>query len=187
MLEERARDNSVNWMRAVEILSGDIYLGAENDFNIFTVRKNSGFAIDSEEERKLEVEGEYHLGDIVNRFRHGSLALPALGSEGSNIATVLFGTINGLIGVIAPFSLEQYEILEKLQMNLVKVIKGIGGLSHEQWRSFSNEKYTRDAKKFIDGDLIESFLKLNRNQMEEIANPMHVPVEELRKIVPRLT
>lgn len=80
VLEERTRDNSENWMRIVEILCEDVYLGAENNFNIFTVRQNNDFAIDSEEERKLEVEGEDHLGDIVNRFRCGSLALPVLGS-----------------------------------------------------------------------------------------------------------
>jgi len=35
-------------MSAVEILDGDIYLGAENNFNLFTVRKNSEGAIDEE-------------------------------------------------------------------------------------------------------------------------------------------
>jgi DNA damage-binding protein 1 len=35
-------------MSAVEILDGDIYLGAENNINLFTVRKNSEGAIDEE-------------------------------------------------------------------------------------------------------------------------------------------
>lgn len=82
-----------------------------------------------------------------------------------------------MVGVITPLSQEQYQILENLRMNPIKVIKVIGGLSHEQWQSFSNEKYTRDAKNFIDGDLIESFLKLNKNQIEEIATAMGVLVD----------
>ncbi|KAG6735327.1 hypothetical protein POTOM_062109 [Populus tomentosa] len=40
-VEERARDYNAIWMSTVEILDGDIYLGAENNFNLFTVRKNS--------------------------------------------------------------------------------------------------------------------------------------------------
>lgn len=185
-IEERARDYNANWMTAVEILDDDIYLGAENNFNLFTVRKNSDAATD-EERGKLEVVGEYHLGEFVNLFRHGSLVMRLPDSESSQIPTVIFGTVNGVIGVIASLPQEQYQFLEKLQMNLVKVIKGVGGLSHEQWRSFSNERKTVDAKNFLDGDLIESFLDLSRNRMEEIANAMAVPVEELCKRVEEMT
>lgn len=185
-IEERARDYNANWMTAVEILDDDIYLGAENNFNLFTVRKNSDAATD-EERGKLEVVGEYHLGEFVNLFRHGSLVMRLPDSESSQIPTVIFGTVNGVIGVIASLPQEQYQFLEKLQMNLVKVIKGVGGLSHEQWRSFSNERKTVDAKNFLDGDLIESFLDLSRNRMDEIATAMAVPVEELCKRVEEMT
>ncbi|KAL7103855.1 hypothetical protein ACP275_08G205600 [Erythranthe tilingii] len=58
---------------------------------------------------------------------------------------------------------------------------------HEQWRSFYNEKKTVDAKTFLDGDLIESFLDLNRNQMEEVSKAINAPVEELMKRVEELT
>ena len=122
--------------------------------------------------------GEYHLGKFVNR-----LFLRYAGQ----IPTVIFGTDNGVIGVIASLPHEQYAFLEKLQSNLRKVIKGVGGLSHEQWRSFNNEKKTVEAKSFLDGDLIESFLDLNRGKMEEISKAMSVSVEELSKRVEELT
>ena len=77
--------------------------------------------------------------------------------------------------------------LEKLQTSLRKVIKGVGGLSHEQWRSFSNEKKTVEAKNFLDGDLIESFLDLSRSKMDEISKQTGVSVEELCKRVEELT
>lgn len=185
-IEERARDYNANWMSAVEILDDDIYLGAENNFNLFTVRKNSEGATD-EERSRLEVVGEYHLGEFVNRFRHGSLVMRLPDSDVGQIPTVIFGTVNGVIGVIASLPHDQYLFLEKLQINLRKVIKGVGGLSHEQWRSFYNEKKTVDAKNFLDGDLIESFLDLSRNRMEEISKAMSVPVEELMKRVEELT
>lgn len=185
-IEERARDYNANWMSAVEILDDDIYLGAENNFNLFTVRKNSEGATD-EERGRLEVVGEYHLGEFVNRFRHGSLVMRLPDSDVGQIPTVIFGTVNGVIGVIASLPHEQYLFLEKLQSNLRKVIKGVGGLSHEQWRSFNNEKKTVDAKNFLDGDLIESFLDLSRSRMDEISKAMDISVEELCKRVEELT
>ncbi|ONI11113.1 hypothetical protein PRUPE_4G088300 [Prunus persica] len=185
-IEERARDYNANWMSAVEILDDDVYLGAENFFNLFSVRKNSEGATD-EERGRLEVVGEYHLGEFVNRFRHGSLVMRLPDSDVGQIPTVIFGTVNGVIGVIASLPQEQYVFLEKLQSNLRKVIKGVGGLSHEQWRSFNNEKKTVDAKNFLDGDLIESFLDLSRSKMDEISKQMRVSVEELCKRVEELT
>lgn len=185
-IEERARDYNANWMSAVEILDDDIYLGGENSFNLFTVRKNSEGATD-EERGRLEVVGEYHLGEFVNRFRHGSLVMRLPDSEVGQIRTVIFGTINGVIGVIASLPHEQYVFLEKLQTNMRKVIKGIGGLSHEQWRSFNNEKKTVEARNFLDGDLIESFLDLKRSKMDEISKAMEVSVEELAKRIEELT
>ncbi|XP_076896669.1 DNA damage-binding protein 1-like [Bidens hawaiensis] len=185
-IEERARDYNANWMSAVEILDDDIYLGAENNFNLFTVRKNSEGATD-EERGRLEVVGEYHLGEFVNRFRHGSLVMRLPDSDIGQIPTVIFGTVNGVIGVIASLPQEQYLFMEKLQANLRKVIKGVGGLSHEQWRSFYNEKKTADSRNFLDGDLIESFLDLKKNRMEEIAKAMSVSVEEVMKRVEELT
>ncbi|KAM6551938.1 hypothetical protein CsatB_001746 [Cannabis sativa] len=185
-IEERARDYNANWMSAVEILDDDVYLGAENSFNIFTVRKNSEGATD-EERGRLDVLGEYHTGEFINRFRHGSLVMRLPDSEVGQIPTVIFGTVNGVIGVIASLPQEQYVFLEKLQTSLRKVIKGVGGLSHEQWRSFSNEKKTVEAKNFLDGDLIESFLDLNRSKMEDISKQTGVSVEELCKRVEELT
>ncbi|KAM7270364.1 hypothetical protein ACFE04_029578 [Oxalis oulophora] len=185
-IEERARDYNANWMSAVEILDDDIYLGAENSFNLFTVRKNSEGATD-EERGRLEVAGEYHLGEFINRFRHGSLVMRLPDSEVGQIPTVIFGTVNGVIGVIASLPHEQYLFLDKLQSSLRKVIKGVGGLSHEQWRSFNNEKKTVEAKNFLDGDLIESFLDLSRSKMEEISKATGVSVEDLCKRVEELT
>jgi DNA damage-binding protein 1 len=174
-------------MTAVEILDDDVYLGAENNFNLFTVRKNSDAATD-EERGRLEVVGEFHLGEFVNRFRHGSLVMRLPDSDtGTVIPTVIFGTVNGVIGIVASLPHDQYQFLEKLQGNLVKVIKGVGGLSHEQWRSFNNEKKTSDARNFLDGDLIESFLDLSRVKMEEVSKAVAVPVEELCKRVEELT
>ncbi|KAK8530110.1 hypothetical protein V6N12_060866 [Hibiscus sabdariffa] len=162
-IEERARDYNANWMSAVEIFDDDVYLGAENNFNLLTVRKNSEGATD-EKRNRLEVVGEYHLGEFVNRFHHGSLVVRFPDSEAGQIPTVIFARSMASL-----------------------VIKGVRGLSHEQWRSFNNEKRTSEAKNFLDGDLIESFLDLSRCKMEEVSKAVGVSVEELSKIVEELT
>ena len=52
----RARDYNSNWMTAVAALDDDCYLGAENNYNLFTVKKNSDAAAD-EERNRLMVRG----------------------------------------------------------------------------------------------------------------------------------
>ena len=54
VLEIRAKDFHSNYMTAVDILDDDTYLGAEINYNLFTVRKNSDAAAD-EDRNRLEV------------------------------------------------------------------------------------------------------------------------------------
>lgn len=42
------------------------------------------------------------------------------------------------------------------------------------WRAFNTERKTEPSTAFIDGDLTESFLDLNRDKMQEIANGLQV-------------
>ena len=61
VIELRARDFHSNFMTAVTILDDDTFMGAENSYNLFTVRKNSDVAAD-EDRNRLEV---CHWLDIV--------------------------------------------------------------------------------------------------------------------------
>ena len=56
-----------------------------------------------------------------------------------------------------------------VQECLRRVIKGVGGFSHAEWRAFHNEHTELDCKNFVDGDLIEQFLDLKRDSMDRIA------------------
>ena len=57
----------------------------------------------------------------------------------------------------------------RVQECLRRVIKGVGGFSHAEWRAFHNEHTELDCKNFVDGDLIEQFLDLKRDSMDRIA------------------
>lgn len=52
------------------MVNDENFIGAENGYNFFTVAKNSD-AITEEDRGRLEITGEYHYGELVNRFRHG--------------------------------------------------------------------------------------------------------------------
>lgn len=133
---EIARDYSPNWMTALEIRDDDHFIGAESFFNIFTVAKNS--SSESEEERsQLEVIGEFHVGESVNKYRHGSLVMKSQEPDAIQIQTTLFGTVSGSIGVIASLSDEDFTFFEKVQRNINKVIKGVGGFEHSELVFFS--------------------------------------------------
>jgi hypothetical protein len=69
----------------VGILSDDTFLCSEMAGNLFVLRRNTGS--DNDDERyRLESAGAFHVGDIVNVLRDGSLVMAppadALDTEG---------------------------------------------------------------------------------------------------------
>jgi len=179
-INELARDFNANWMTSVAFLDDDTFLGAENSFNIFVTRKNTD-ATTEDEQGRLEVVGEYHVGEFINRFRKGSLAMQAPETGAIVPSTLLFGTVNGVLGLVASISTEEYALLAKVQTQLTKVIRGVGGFSHAAWRSFCNERKMAEASNILDGDLIEQFLELGPVEMERVADGVLATVEELTK------
>jgi len=183
---EIARDYSPNWMTALEIMDDDTFVGGESFFNIFTVAKNS--TCESEEERsQLEPTGEFHLGESINKFRHGSLVMKSQEPDARQITTALFATVSGSIGIIANLDESEFEFFDKVQLSINNVIKGVGGFEHSAWRAFKNDKRVRPSRGFIDGDLVESFLDLSRHKMKEVAEGVGVTVAELIKRIEDLS
>lgn len=62
-----------------------------------------------------QVVGEVGLGEFVNRFQRGSLVMKLPDTEAARIPTVLFGTVNGAIGVVASLPKDRFEFLWRLQ------------------------------------------------------------------------
>lgn len=182
---ELARDFNPNWMTAVDALDDDAYLGAENSFNLFTLRRNSDASTD-EERSRLDVAGEFHLGEFVNRFRRGSLVAKARDAGDVSAECTLFGTVNGALGVLATLEKDVFEFALKVQNAMNVVVQGVGGLSHEKWRSFHNEHQTRPARGFVDGDVVERFLDLKKDAAKKVAALAGVSVEEITRRVEAL-
>lgn len=85
------------------------------------------------------------------------------------ISCTIFGTINGVVGIVASIPEEYFQFFHKLEIAMESVIRGVGGFSHREWRGFcSDKKESEQSFNFIDGDLIESFLDLKKPRMEEV-------------------
>ena len=163
-------------MTALAVLDDDTFLGAENWYNIFTVQRNMDAP--SEEERgRLENVGEFHVGELINGFQRGSLAMhptdSILSKDGKPMPCHLFGTVNGVLGAVITVPSDTFNLLYRLEQALKQVIRGIGGLSHDKWREFATDRKSMPARNFLDGDLIEQFLDLRQEQMQEVATIMN--------------
>ncbi|KAB0803831.1 hypothetical protein PPYR_00801 [Photinus pyralis] len=195
--EEIARDYNPNWMTGVEILDDDIFLGSENSFNIFVCQKDSAATADEERLQMQEV-GQFHVGDMINVFRHGSLVMQNLGETSTpTTGCVLFGTVGGAIGLVTQISSEFFDFLLEVQNRMSSIIKSVGKIEHAHWRSFHTDIKTEPCKGFIDGDLIESFLDLSTDKMKEVVDGLQMigdgsmrqecTVDDLIKMVEDLT
>merc|ERR1719510_2329935 len=195
--EEIANDHSANWMTSIEILDHDTFLGAENSFNIFVCQRDSAASTDEDRQQMTEV-GQIHAGDMINVFRHGSLVMENLGDSSTpHTGSILYGTVQGAIGMVTSLPQELFDFLTNLQRRLCQVIRSVGKIEHNQWRSFTNERKTELMEGFVDGDLIETFLDLSREKMTEVAETMMISdgsgmkqkatVDDLVKMVEDLT
>eukprot|EP00842_Homolaphlyctis_polyrhiza_P004084 jgi/Hompol1/4677/HPOL_000799-RA len=178
VLEEVARDFDSNWMTSVEAVDDDLFIGADNHYNLFTLRKQAD--AETEEERgRLRPVGYFHLGELVNRFRKGSLTMK--NSDGQLPATpeLLYCTVNGSIGVIASLAPETFVVLNEMQEAMRFQIQGVGGLVHSEWRTFQTDRKSVTDAGFIDGDLIEMFLELPRMLQDQVAATVINRIEQI--------
>ncbi|KAL7089468.1 hypothetical protein ACP275_13G188400 [Erythranthe tilingii] len=166
-------------------VDNDNYMGCDDSFNIFTFRVNENMDAGG---GTFKLVGVYHLGERINRFRKGTMGFPVIDGvdDVERIPAVMFGTSNGVIGLVASLPEDEYLFWEMLQTNMRKMIKVAGGVSHVQWRSFYNEKRTVAARNFLDGDLIKLFLNLSLDQKEKISKAVGVAVEALMERVEEL-
>ena len=208
-LEEIARDFNPNWATAVEMLTDDIFLGAENWNNLFILRRNAKAT--SEEVRcRLDTIGEFHLGEMCNKFMCGSLVMPhtsrninvggkapsrtrkstaspAKVKRENTVATglrnrrptlsigsqTLFATVDGTLGSILGIDARTAAFFSTLERAMARSIKPVADLSHDEFRTFDADRRIHPAHGFVDGDLVESFLDLDRGTMQRVVKEMN--------------
>ncbi|EFA82352.1 UV-damaged DNA binding protein1 [Heterostelium album PN500] len=175
-IKELARNPLPIWLSRIEMIDDETFIGGDNSYNLIVVQKNAEASSEIDNEL-LDTVGQFHLGETINKFKHGSL-VTSPDMDSPKLPTILFGTVSGAIGVIVSISKDDYEFFEKLQKGLNRVVHGVGGLPFENWRSFSTEHMTIPSKNFIDGDLIETFLDLRHDKMLEAIKDMNISIED---------
>ncbi len=193
-LEEIARDFNSNWTTAIEMLHANVYLGAENWNNLFCLRRNTA-STSAEVQCRLETVGEYHLGEMCNKFLPGSLVMPVSSSKSKQRTTpespskanraaarkppvvtgsqTLFGTVDGTLGVILGLDGKTAAFFSCLERAMSSTIQPVGDLEHRMFRAVQANHRVHPAHGFIDGDLIESFLDLDQTLMEKVVTAMN--------------
>lgn len=112
-------------------------------------------------------------------FRHGSLAIQ---NDGGKVTpthgSILYATASGAIGVITQIPSHIYDWLSRLEARLTQTIKSVGEIQHSLHRSCCRsphgEQEQQPCNGFIDGDLVESFLHLNREEMAEAISDLDI-------------
>ncbi|KAJ2740098.1 DNA damage-binding protein 1a, partial [Coemansia sp. BCRC 34301] len=117
----------------------------------------------AELQQRLFVEARWHLSDQINVIRSGSLVMDVPDPEFPDVfrASLVFGTVQGAIGVIA--SVEDARIariLDRLQVNMSHLLPTPGMWDYDEWRSYASDQRMSRAFGVLDGDLIERFLDL---------------------------
>lgn len=118
---------------------------------------------------------QFHLGDLVNVFRHGSLVMQNVGERSTpTLGCILYGTVSGAIGLVTQIPQEFYEFLRSLEERLTQTIKSVGKIEHSFYRSYTTDMKQEPCEGFVDGDLVESFLDLSRDKMTETIHGLEV-------------
>ncbi|KAG5013105.1 hypothetical protein JHK82_025244 [Glycine max] len=128
--------------------------------------------------QKLLSRAEFHVGAHVTKFlrlqmlstsdRAGSVP----GSDKTNRFALLFGTLDGSIGCIAPLDEITFRRLQSLQRKLVDAVPHVAGLNPRAFRLFrSNGKAHRPGPdSIVDCELLCHYEMLPLEEQLEIAN-----------------
>ena len=168
-LVERARHFDTLWLVSIGVLSNDVFIGAPESNDLIVLSRDAE-AVSDEDRARLVAQSVFHLGEQVNRITPGSLVMKQHGPPGVE-PTHILGTSTGGLYVLASVRKQQGLRIKALEVAIAKCFHGIGGVPHSRWRSTTLPSQTLrhdHSSHFIDGDLVESFLKMSEDKMAEV-------------------
>lgn len=126
-LIEVAAHEKLKEVLAIEAADENLYVAAEREGHLFVVEKCQ----EEVDEPILETVSVWHLGDVVRKFRFGSLGMNNGDPEGKPEApSLIFATASGAIGLIVDLAADRFKLLDQMQYNMTRIVKSIGDLSH---------------------------------------------------------
>ncbi|KAF7790799.1 hypothetical protein EIP86_001756 [Pleurotus ostreatoroseus] len=182
-LETIARNYGPLWPVAVEAGRNKSVIGANCDCNLFTLSIS--------QQKTLQLDGNFYLGDVVNRILPGRLNAQDEHESQMFEPEHLFFTSSGRIGVIHHVNTQIAMLLTHLQNNMSDILTGPGGVNHSRWRTPANSRGRTDADAqaigFLDGDFLEQFLTYFKpNKLLGGVRRIEKPREEIEAVLEKL-
>lgn len=89
-----------------------------------------------------------------------------------------------MFGTIAPHA---QDLLLRFQAKLADIVQTAGGIEFRTYRAFRNAEREGDGPfRFLDGELLETFLDVDEAAQEAICQGLGPSVEDMRNIVEEL-
>ncbi|CAH9139745.1 unnamed protein product [Cuscuta epithymum] len=125
--------------------------------------------------QKLLSRAEFHVGAYISKFLRLQLlpnSTDRTGTDKTNRFALLFGTLDGGVGYIAPLDELTFRRLQSLQKKLVDAIPHVAGLNPKSFRLYrSNGKAHRPGPdNIVDGELLFHYEMLSLEEQVEIAH-----------------
>lgn len=166
-LIETGRHFQTAWGTAVAHVGDDTWLEADAEGNLMVLRQNTA-GVTADDKRRLEVESEIRLGEMVNRIRSFELEVDSK-NPAPVVPKAFMGSVEGsihLFGLIAP---SHRDLLMRLQEALAPLVQSLGNVPFNAYRAFKNQvREAEEPFRFVDGELIEEFLDLPNDMQEDI-------------------
>lgn len=83
-------------------------------------------------------------------------------------SNVLIGSVTGGLYSVVGIDHDAFTFFHAVEKAVTYLTVGIGGFSHEDFRSFCNDRRSQAQRGFIDGDLVERVLDLSPTDVEAI-------------------
>ena len=131
-----------------------------------TVLAQDVYTLSDDDKKRLRVNSEVRLGEMVNRIRPIAVNSPpsAAVAPKAFMATVEGGVY--LFGLIGPAYLD---LLMKLQSALASLVESLGDVPFNTYRAFKSQvRQEEEPERFVDGELIEAFLDLPVTSQEKV-------------------
>uniref|UniRef100_A0A1J3GZ37 Cleavage and polyadenylation specificity factor 160 kDa subunit n=1 Tax=Noccaea caerulescens TaxID=107243 RepID=A0A1J3GZ37_NOCCA len=133
--------------------------------------------------QKLLSRAEFHVGTHVTKFMRLQMVASADGADKKNRFALLFATLDGSFGCIAPLEEVTFRRLQSLQKKLVDAVPHVAGLNPRSFRQFrSNGKARRSGPdSIIDCELLCHYEMLPLEEQLEIAHQIGTTRAEILK------
>jgi splicing factor 3B subunit 3 len=116
-------------------------------------------------DKKLKILCTFYVGETLTVLKMTTLSLQEC---------IVYATLSGSIGVLIPFkSKDDQDLLNHLEMHL-RQQPTLSGRDHRDFRS-----YYEPVKNVIDGDLCETYIKLDFKKQKDIAEQMDRTVNDI--------